>query len=184
MACRPIARPSRHQRIWYSGHKRLHVQKFQAIMTPFGIVIHLFGPVEGTRHDSAMLRMSGLNQLQNDLPPRSAAPGDGFAIYGDSAYPLRTNLQVPFTGLNLTPDETAFNTRMSECRVCMVWGFADITAKFSSLAVKKKQRLLHQPVGMYYAVATLLTNCHTCLYGNETSRFFDLTPPTLDQYLV
>ena len=115
--CRPIARPSRHQRIWYSGHKKLHVQKFQAIMTPFGIVVHLFGPVEGTRHDSAMLRMSGLlNQLQNDLPPRSAAPGDVFAIYGDSAYPLRTNLHVPFTGPNLTPDEAAFNTRMSECR--------------------------------------------------------------------
>ena len=62
------------------------------------IVVHLFGPVEGARHDSAMLRMSGLlSQLQNDLPPRSAAPGDVFAIYGDSAYPLRTNLQVPFT---------------------------------------------------------------------------------------
>ena len=106
------------------------------------------------------------------------------SIYGDSAYPLRTNLQVPFTGPNLTPDRIGFNARMSECRVCVEWGFADITAKFSSLAVKKKQRLLHQPVGMYYAVATLLTNCHTCLYGNETSQFFDLTPPALDQYLA
>ena len=33
---RQIRRPSRGQRIWYSGHKRQHVQKFQAIMTPFG----------------------------------------------------------------------------------------------------------------------------------------------------
>ena len=154
-------------------------------MTPFGIVVHLLGPVEGTRHDFAMLRMNGLlNQQQNDLPPRSAAPGDVFAIYEDSAYPLRTNLQVPFTGPNLTPDQTVFNARMSECRVYVEWGFADITTKFSSLAVKKKKRLLHQPVGMYYAVATLLNSCHTCLYGNETSQFFDLTPPTLDQHLA
>eukprot|EP00117_Sycon_ciliatum_P004384 scpid106519/ scgid8784/ len=49
---RPIAPPICDQRTWYSGHKRMHLQRFQGVTTPFGIVVHLFGPVEGSRHDA------------------------------------------------------------------------------------------------------------------------------------
>ena len=98
----PIARPKRSQRLWYSGHKRQHVQKFQGVTTPFGILVHLFGPVEGSRHDAAMLRMSGLlPDLQHHLPAGGANPHDVYALYGDSAYPLCKHLQAPFAGANL-----------------------------------------------------------------------------------
>jgi hypothetical protein len=40
-----------------------------------------------------------------------------------------------------------------------------------------------QPVGKYYAVTVLLTNCHTYMYGSETSSFFNLQPPALLEYL-
>lgn len=50
---RPIPRPIQCQRLFYSGHKRVHVLKFQTVISPFGIVVHLFGPVEGRRHDNA-----------------------------------------------------------------------------------------------------------------------------------
>jgi DDE superfamily endonuclease len=47
-----IARP-RWTSHWatYSGHKRQNCLKFQAISAPDGLVLHLFGPVEGRRHD-------------------------------------------------------------------------------------------------------------------------------------
>ena len=34
-----------------------------------------------------------------------------------------------------------------------------------------------------YIVSALLQNALTCLYGNNTSTFFDLDPPKLEEYL-
>ena len=55
---RRSARPVEGQRLFYSGHKRCHALKFQSITTPFGIIAHLFGPVEGRCHDAALLAES------------------------------------------------------------------------------------------------------------------------------
>ena len=179
-----IRGPSRGQRIWYSGHKRRHVQKFQAIMTPFGIMVHLYGPIEGQRHDARILRMSGLlDQLAQHIPRHGPNPNDVFVLYGDSAYPLRAYLQAPFGGAHITPAERQFNSLMSKSRICVERGFCDISAKFGIVDHKRNQRLLHEAVDKYYAVAAILTNCHTCLYENETSAHFNFAPPTLEEYL-
>jgi len=62
---RPISRPGRNQRVMYNGHKKVHSIKFQSIAAPNGLIANLYGPVEGKRHDSAMLAQSQvLNQLQ------------------------------------------------------------------------------------------------------------------------
>ena len=62
---RPTCRPGQMQRVVYNWHKRVHALTFQALTTPNGLVANLFGPVEGRRHDSGMLRDSGLyTQLQ------------------------------------------------------------------------------------------------------------------------
>ena len=42
---RAIARPERHQRILYNGHKRVHALKFQSIALPNGLIGNLYGPV-------------------------------------------------------------------------------------------------------------------------------------------
>ena len=52
---RPICRPTENQRAVYNRHKRVHAFKFQLVVTPNGLIANLFGPVEGRRHDSAML---------------------------------------------------------------------------------------------------------------------------------
>ena len=38
--------------------------------------------------------------------------------------------------------------------------------------------------GQYFIAATLLMNCHTCLYGSVTNSYFGCEPPTLTQYLA
>jgi len=35
---------------------------FQSVITPNGLICHLFGPLEGRRHDAFMLHESGLLQ--------------------------------------------------------------------------------------------------------------------------
>ena len=91
---RAICRPKVNQRVLYNGHKRVHSLKFQSVVSPNGLIANLFGPVEGRRHDAAMLVMSG---LLDELEEYSYAPnGDALCIYGDPAYPLRQHLQCPF----------------------------------------------------------------------------------------
>ena len=57
---RPICRPGVNQRMLYNCHKRIHSIKFQSVVTSNGVISNLFSPYEGKRHDSSMLRHSGL----------------------------------------------------------------------------------------------------------------------------
>ena len=140
----------------------------------------MYGPIEGSRHDAFMLGESGvlpqLEQIQDH--------GEVLCVYGDPAYPLRPELMGPFKGVNLNEQQKNFNKAMSEVRVCVEWGFGKIVSLFAFVDFKKNQKLHLQPVGVYFLVATILSNCHTCLYGSETGNFFELEPPTLENYLV
>ncbi|THU76384.1 hypothetical protein K435DRAFT_824585 [Dendrothele bispora CBS 962.96] len=78
------ARPSRNQRILYNGWKRIHCLKYQILITPDGIIIHVFGPIEGRRHDSTAYKESGLVDI---LDRHFWGPdGQRLFIYGDPAY--------------------------------------------------------------------------------------------------
>lgn len=62
-----VARPGGGlQRACNSGHKRRHALKFQGVLTPDGLFVHLFGPLEGRRHDMTMYYRSGLDELLPD----------------------------------------------------------------------------------------------------------------------
>ena len=93
---RPIPRPAVNQRVAFCGHKRCHAIKFQAIMAPKGLICHLYGPIEGKRHDSVMLHESNLFAQLERLG--NANNGDPFCIYGGPAYPLRPQLICPYRG--------------------------------------------------------------------------------------
>ena len=93
---RPICRPTIFQRVTYNGHKRIHSLKFQSVVAPDGMILNLYGPVEGRRHDCALLRLSEL------LPSLETLPRDRnglrFCLYGDPAYPVREQLISPYGG--------------------------------------------------------------------------------------
>ena len=178
---RPICRPKDNQRMVYNGHKRVHAIKFQSIVTPNGLIANLFGPVEGRRHDSGILAMSGLlPQLQHI----SFSPtGQAMCIYGDPAYPHRIHIQCPFARRqNLTVAEEAFNQSMSQVRVSVEWVFGDVVNYFKFTDFKKNLKLGLSAVGKIYIVCALLRNALTCLYGNNTAAFFEVRPPTLEEY--
>jgi len=61
-----VARPGGGlQRACYSGHKRCHAIKFQSICAPDGLLFHLYGPVEGLRHDVFLYQESGLRWVRS-----------------------------------------------------------------------------------------------------------------------
>ena len=178
---RAICRPKVNQRAVYNGHKRVHSLKFQSVVAPNGLIANLFGPVEGRRHDAAMLVMSG---LLDELEEYSYAPnGEALCIYGDPAYPLRQHLQCPFRQRQaLTPEQQAFNQSMSKVRVSVEWVFGEIVSYFKFCDFKKNLKIGLSPVGKIYSVCALLRNAITCLYGSNTSDYFAVQPPALNYY--
>lgn len=178
---RPTARPKMEQRLFYSGHKRVHGVKFQSILTADGIVSHLSGPYEGCRHDCGILKESGFMSFMEG----SFHDGNGpFCIYGDPAYHVSEHILSPYEGAHLSPEEMAFNSTMSSYRIAVEWGFGKIAQQFAFLDFKKNLKLGLQPVGMYYIIGALLANCHTCLYGSQMGSLLGMEAPTLEDYLI
>ncbi|XP_046860923.1 uncharacterized protein LOC124454159 [Xenia sp. Carnegie-2017] len=179
---RPISRPKKHQRIVYNGHKRVHSLKFQGVALPNGLIAHIFGPVEGKKHDAGMLADSNFHQ---DLE-QNAFPVDGrpLCIYGNPSYPKRIHLQAPFRHGVITDRMKEFNKQMSSVRVSVEWLFGDVINSFQFMVFKKNLKIGLSSVGKAYIVCALLRNSLTCMYGNITSKFFQLDPPTLENYFI
>ena len=123
------------------------------------------------------------SSLLQDLENQAFSPtGEPMCIYGDPAYPLRLHLQAPFREVQLTPEMVAYNKSMSRVRVAVEWIFGDIVNYFKFMDFKKNLKIGLSQVGKMYIVAAILRNALTCLYGNETSQFFELDPPGLHEY--
>ena len=177
---RPCCRPSIHQRLLFNGHKRVHSIKYQSVVTPNGLICNLYGPVEGRRHDSGMLAESNLlNQLQQYAYTPN---GDPLCIYGDPAYPLRIHLQAPYRGNNIPNIQKDFNKAMSSVRISVEWLFEEILTYFAFLDFRKNLKIGLSAIGKMYIVCALLTNARSCLYKSQTSTFFDVDPPLLEDY--
>ena len=123
-----------------------------------------------------MLADSG---LLGELEQYAFSPtGEAMALYGDPAYPLRVHLQVPYRNAGLTQQMEEFNRSMSAVRISVEWLFGDIINYFNFLDFKKNLKLVK------CTVCALLRNAMTCLYGNSTSEFFGIDPPTLQEYFA
>ena len=89
---------------------------------------------------------------------------------------------APFRGAALTVQMEAFNDSMSNVRTSVEWLFGDFVEYFKFMDFKKNLKIGLSSVGKLYVVRALLRNALTCLYGNSTSSFFELDPPTLEEY--
>ncbi|XP_077557627.1 uncharacterized protein LOC144172909 [Haemaphysalis longicornis] len=162
---RRICRPTVDQQEYFSGHKRCHVVKYQAVMCANGIICQLDRPYKGRRHDAGILKES---RLYENL--EKVAQGQRLVIYGDPAYPLKPLLMKPYGGGSLQPHEARFNRRMSTVRQAVEWGFGKVAGEFAFVDFHKNQKFSLQHVRRMYKVATLLSNCHTCLYGSQVTE--------------
>lgn len=122
--CRPVPRNQRRdgqllsQQSVYNGHKRKHAVKYQTLVTPDGLITHVYGPFPGRNHDLKMCRESQIS---------SAIRGDvrfhQFRVFGDMAYGCDDILDCPFGGAlaNMTSEQQQINKSMSEARVSVEW---------------------------------------------------------------
>jgi hypothetical protein len=178
---RKMCRPSRLQQECYSGHKRTHGLKYQSVSAPCGLILDLFGPVSGRRHDMYLLRES---RVLHRLHMACTLLGEIFRIYGDPAYPIHALLLRAFRGNNLTAAQEQFNKELNAARTSVEWAFGKVVKYMAQLDFKAAMKLHEAPLGKFYKLAVILTNCHTCTYKSSvTGSFFECDPPSLEVYL-
>ena len=177
---RRVARPVRNQRILYNGWKRVHALKFHALITPDGIAVHVYGPVEGRRHDETLYKLSGLEKMLDKH--FYDTEGRNLFVFGDPAYGTGNHLMSPFKGALVTDAQRRWNTQMSRIREPVEWLFGEVSRQFQYLNYSQNQKALLSPCGLYYLVAILLCNAHTILHYPQIPRYFHCPPPTLREY--
>ena len=125
------------------------------------------------------------SQLYQSLEKFAFNPlGQPMCLSRDPTYPLRLHLQKPYQNVALTPAMQAYNKAMSNVRSSVEWLFGDIINYFKFMDFKKNLKIGMSCVGKMCVVCALLRNALTCLYGNQTSQYFELDPPTLQDYFA
>ena len=133
------------------------------------------------------------SKLDTEWP---AAFGPFYRIFGDSAYPIGPELLKawPHAQAPRGSPERKFNVIMNKHRTIIEHVYGKVTSLFKYAATHLHTK--KEDPGTAYAVAILLANCHTTLYGSSmTSRFYtglalktgSVTigrPPTLESYLA
>jgi hypothetical protein len=109
--------------------------------------------------------------------------GDRYCIYGDPAYGLKSWLLSPYKGAQLTAGQQEFNRVMSGVRESVEWGFQRIVTYWAFVDYHKNQKLLLQPIGIYYPVCAILSNLLACYNSSQTAAFFQMQPPSPREYL-
>ena len=120
-----------------------------------------------------------LSMLQHNAISPTGQP---LCVYGDPAYPLRVHLEAPFRqGVRFTPQMCAYNKSMSEVRGSVEWLFGDIANYFKFLDFKKK---MENRAKQCWEIIYGIWYFKKCLYGNQTSQFFGLDPPHIQDYFA
>ena len=138
------------------------------------------------REDAMTVSCSASGFLQQ-LQRFSNCPVTGLplCVYGDPAYPIRAHLQRPYKGAVLTPAQQDFNTTMSTVRSSVEWiSPPPLVNYFKFLDFKKNLKIGLSAVEKMYVTCTLMQNERSILYGSVTSEYFDLNPPTLEEYFI
>ena len=113
-------------------------------------------------------------------------------MFGDSAYLKMSNLRSYVKKIANETAEAAilrkkWNWGMKQVRISIEWNYGTTVSLFPYLNNKTKLKILQSnQVSKIYIVATLLRNFYACLYGNQTSNYFDYSFPDnfLEQYVM
>ena len=174
-----ICKPIRHQRSMYSGHKKIHCLKYQTLEAPNGLILHCSVGDDGRRGDGYVLRRSGLINFLQNHPLLSL-----FQVLGDSAYPNIDVMISIYRGRQLPPASVAFNSVMCPIRTSVEWGYEKVVRYWAFLDFKKQMKIQQSAIIPMWHLAIFLTNCLTCAKGgNQISKYFEVTPPSLDEYI-
>jgi hypothetical protein len=159
------------QRAFYNGWKSIHGLKHQTVDIAHGLTIDICGPMSLRRNDLTLLRESNIVERIKQLQLTSE---NQYVIFGDSAYKKMSHLTSYFAADDIA-DSQIWNKKLKSVRIAIEWNYGYTAALYKYLGLESKLKLLQSStVTKVYIVATLLRNCNVCLYGGQSSNYFNL----------
>jgi hypothetical protein len=162
------------QRAYYNGWKSIHGLKHQTIDNAMGMTMDVYGPTSVRRNDLTLYRLSGINERIGRL---SANEEYDYCVFGDSAYGVDTHFRS-YIKNSCTSLQKQWNRSMTSVRISIEWNYMATASLWPYVGSKRKLKILQSTrISRIYITATLLRNFHSCLYGNETSKYFGYVFP-------
>ena len=151
------------QRSFYNGWKSIHGLKHQTVDNAFGFTVDMYGPTSLRRNDLTLYRLSDINDRVREMGQNQ------YHVFGDSAYKGDSNVS--------SYDDNFVDSRlMKSVRISIEWNYMVTLSLFVFISLKRKLKVFGTAaVSRIYTVATLLKNFYSCLYGNMTMNYFNLT---------
>lgn len=159
---RSICRPSHYQRTMYSGMTKSHCIRYQVVVTPAGIVVHVSGPEAGNCHDSTIFQDSSLPAW---LVAHAWSPdGLRLKVFGNSAYSASDHVARPFVRRDNMPlYMQRFNRRMALVRHTVEQAINHSTNHFQQATWYRHMRIFNGRVGHFFRLGVFFSNCRACL---------------------
>jgi hypothetical protein len=193
---RPLQRPEHTaigvdtQRTVYSGYKKVHAVKFQAVVVPNGIIVQLSGGYRGRVADSTAMRRSGLNEMLRSLSDDARQPCH---VYGDAAYPILSHIRKAHGTRRVSTDVNHWIPQsliqrqerqvLNRVRTSVEWCFNHVMHTWEGINLWQSERIFLNQPGKKFIAAVILTNFSCCLNGNLISQFFGCRAPLLETYV-
>ena len=156
------------QRAFYNGWKSVHGLKHQCLW-------FYYLPTSLRRNDLAVLRDSNINQRMAEL---QADDDTDYIIFGDSAYKRMTHIMSYLAAGDNIHNHHLWNRALKKVSISIEWDYGCTATLFKYLQNTHNLKLLKShDVANVYTVTTLLRNCHTAVYGCQTSSYFNLVIP-------
>lgn len=133
------------------------------------------------RHDTFLVAESKINERMAEIQQGNI---DQYCLYGDSAFSMMySHVTCHYKGVNLSNRQKAFNHCMNQCRESVEHIIKEIKCKFKFINYYQDLKVFQQYISNIIFSTVLLTNCYTCLLGNQVSEYYLLQPPKLEEYM-
>ena len=126
-----------------------------------------------------MFYQSGVEQLM------CAPEFNEYCLFADQGYQTYGHVVSPFSGRQLTEEESEFNRSMILPRLRVEHGFMRVTQLFPIFFRATALKYRQTPVAQLYNAVVFFTNLRTCMDGgNLVSDYFSCPPPTASTFLM
>jgi hypothetical protein len=145
------------------------------------MILYTAGQTEGRHQDNWLLHESGLSTWM--LGEVSDLCGSQFCVYGDPIFARSREFQKGFPRVGRTHMQEAFNRAMNAARVSIEHVFGRVVSLWAFVDFAKQMKL-RATRSHLVSQGTVMTNCHACMYGNKVSKYFDVEPPDIYEYIA
>jgi nuclease HARBI1 len=182
-----IARPTIDEELYYTGHKRFHCLRFQAIATLDGLVAYLSPAAPGSTNDAGQMLSLGLyEECERELRLTDETQ---LYIYGDYAYTTTGCIRSPYyrrqASVAAGRSARRYNALMSSHRVLVENAFGHLGQLFGYFHCSNELRVYQVDPHVMYAVSVLLRNAFVTMRGwPRAQQQYGVFPPSLEQYFT